>query len=131
MNITTTQNVVPQLPGEFTYEPLGVVPATMHRQRERRLANGRRVQCPTCGSVKAPGAVVAHGKPTWSTKYECLAGVRSIYCDGCDHVVKWLEEYLGDTPIGVVLEGPGYSSGTDYIRRYLTAHPQAQEVEQV
>lgn len=128
---TPTPNTQSPTPlAALTYEPLGIVPATMHRQRERRLANGKRVECPTCGSMKAPGAVVTERGPEWSIQYECMVGLRSTYCDGCAHVIRWLEVFAFGRPTGEVLSGPGFSSGDTYIRSYLSAHPQAQEVEQ-
>ncbi len=117
-------------PKELTYEPLGVVPATDHAQRCKPLANGRRVECPYCGSVKAPGAVVTEEGPTWSMKYECLVGVRSTYCDPCHKRIVWLEVFFNGKPTGEVLQGPFSTSGDHHLRHYLTAHPQAQEVEQ-
>lgn len=118
-------------PRDLTYEPIGVVPATDHAQRTAPLKSAARVECPTCGILRPPGAVVTESGPHWSVRYECLVVLRSTYCDGCRHVMKWLEVCAFGKPTGEVLSGPGLMSGDGYIARYLSAHPQAQEVEQI
>ncbi len=120
-----------QPPRELTYEPPGVVPATMHQQRRQALRSGRRVECPRCGSLKAPGAVVTTKQPDWDFDLGCMVGIRAAYCDPCFHVIQWREVFFNGKPTGEVVSGPGLSSGDDYIRHFLSAYPQAQEVEQI
>ncbi|MEO0476767.1 MAG: hypothetical protein AAF085_12495 [Planctomycetota bacterium] len=120
-----------QAPKELTYEPVEHVPATMHQQRNKSLKSGNRVECPVCGAVFAPGAVVTTRDPEWDIDLGCMVGQRGIYCAGCHHVMQWREVFFNGKPTGEVIGGPGFSSGDDYIRRFLSAHPEAQEVEQV
>lgn len=58
----------------LTYEPLKTVPATMHQQRNNPLRSGKRVECPCCGKLIAPGAVVTTRKPAWFIELGCMIG---------------------------------------------------------
>lgn len=117
----------------LTYEPIDTVPAPHHVQRLHRPRSSDRAECPGCGALKAPGQIVAHepARGEWNDDYDCRVVHRSIYCAGCEHVVHWIERCaLAGQPTGEVLSGPGTYSGSRYLRDYLTAHPEAAEVEQ-
>lgn len=117
----------------LTYEPIDTIHAGGHVQRTKPPRSAGRCECPGCGALKAPGAIVTH-EPTvgeWSDRYGCRLVHRSIYCAGCEHVVHWLERStLKGTPTGERMSSPGIYSGIRYLRDYLLAHPEAMEVEQ-
>jgi hypothetical protein len=117
----------------LTYEPIDTVPAPHHVQRTQRVRSSDRAECPGCGVLKAPGQIVTLGpaQGVWDDRYDCRVVHRAIYCAGCEHVVRWIERCtLTGKPTGEVLAGPGFLSNPRYLRDFLTAHPEAAEVEQ-
>lgn len=130
MKITPAHHQGLPSPGELVYEPIGVVPASDHHQRRKPIRSSRRVECPYCGSLKAPGAVALESAPRWSVDLACLIGTRSIYCDPCHKRIVWDEVFIGKTPTGQVVAGPFSTSGDEHLAKFLTRHPELAEVEQ-
>lgn len=123
---------------DLTYEPIDTVHAGGHAQHTKAPRSADRCECPGCGVLRSPGAIVTHAQPNqtnpaeWSAKFGCWTLHRSFYCAGCEHVVHWTERATPDGhACGEVLIGPGQLSGAAYIRAYLTTFPQALEVDQI
>ncbi|QNN22371.1 hypothetical protein HED60_08820 [Planctomycetales bacterium ZRK34] len=107
------------------------------------------VSCGKCDKTYRQGGVVSEYAGMHSYE-ECYFAVRRLYCDHCHHIQVWQERIdpvvLEDVLVarakghavdisdfrftGIVLSGPGYTTGRRAIEAFLTKHPEAAGVSQ-
>jgi len=118
----------------LAYTPTDTVAAPHHQQRKNKTRSGIRCICPKCETLKSAGQIVTHAPidGEFDDQFGMRVIHRTIYCAGCHHLVDWVERCtLDGRPTGEWLTEPKFRRSNRAIRDFLTAHPEAMEVEQI
>lgn len=105
--------------------------ATVERSECVAAPSAQRVECPECGKTFCGGSVVKEPPHDWSREHGCYLANRTLYCDHCHHLVKWIQatDDMGFNA-GAAVGEPTITRDRRIIDQFLRDHPQAAGVMQ-